>query len=264
MNLLTLALSRAVPLLLLASASLVLARLVHDLVSRKSPAMGLAAFAAVLGLGVAALAPFSLRASCVVRGSAAFEHARWSAASRAFSDLEAAGGKLGPRLGYEYGAALMNQRRFAEAERVLLGTVERRPGARTVAVSPRTVIALGVCRYHARRLDAAEKTFAAVQAPELAYLRSYFLGRIAELRGDRAAALRGYDAALSGLPAFLPAAFQLVRLRLAEGDGGGAAAALARVPPRAFERDEGFRALAAHVESRTAPEAREFFVVFED
>jgi tetratricopeptide (TPR) repeat protein len=228
MTVFSLALSRLVPLLFVASAVLVAGRFLYDRYRGSRPWFARALFAAVLGLGALGGTPYVLRSSLLVWAEARFEAQDWTGADRAFSLYGRLGGRMGPKRCADWAYALMNLRAWTQAEAVLLSGIERgdRGGGR-VKIAPNSLYLLGVCRYFDGRFDAAERTLAAV-GPGPFFLRHYLLGRLAERRGDVARAGDEYRQALGANPAMFPAVYQAARVALAAGDADAARALVDR------------------------------------
>jgi len=225
MTVFSLALSRLVPLLFVASAVLVAGRFLFERYRGSRKWLARALFAAVLGVGVLGGTPYVLRSSLLVSAEARFEMQDWRGADRAFSLYARLGGSLGPKRCTDWASALMNLRAWPQAEAVLLSGVERKGGSARIA--PNSLYLLGVCRYFDGRFDAAERTLEAVGSGPY-FLRPYLLGRLAERRGDVARARDAYRQALAANPQMFPAVYQAARLALAGADSAAASALLDR------------------------------------
>jgi hypothetical protein len=234
MQLYTMALSRLVPLLFLASAFLIAGRFVHDRARERHPALARWLFGAVLLSGALVAAPFVLRAVALLSAERAFQARAWSVAAERFGTYAALRGEAKGTEGYRWALALMNSGRYPEAEGVLVRSFPRRSGG-TVPIQPDRVLALAVCRYYSGRHELAKRTLLALP-PGVSAVRDYLLGRIAETDGSRDASLAAYREALRREPGFYPALYQLVRLLVLEDRPAEAAAALAE-----FERKAGPR-----------------------
>ena len=116
----------------------------------------------------------------------------------------------------------MQLHRWKAAEAVLATGVEQRPGG--VVAIPQYLMMLGICRYYLGDDAAAERDLASVRNSVDTPLLPYYLGRIAERRGNALAACRLYDDTLRRQPGFLPAAYQAARVRWRTGDMAGARA----------------------------------------
>jgi tetratricopeptide (TPR) repeat protein len=234
MTVFSLALSRLVPLLFVASAVLVAGRFLYERYRGARPWLARVLFAAILGLGVLGGTPYVLRSTLLVAAETRFEMQDWTGADREFALYARLGGRLGPKRGADWASALMNLRAWPQAEAVLLSGVERGDlrqrgggGGAGAKIAPNSLYLLGVCRYFDGRFDAAERTLAAVGAGPF-FLRQYLLGRLAERRGDLARARDAYRQALAANPALFPAVYQAARLALAGGDPAAASALLDR------------------------------------
>jgi tetratricopeptide (TPR) repeat protein len=239
MSLFTLGLSRLVPLLFAASAVLVLGRLAYDRLLPRHARAARAAFALILLAGAAAAVPWVRRGSALVSAERAFERAEWDVAADRYAAYARLRGSALGRAGSRRALALMNLRRWAEAEAAFLESFPRRSTA-TVRATPNDVLSLGLCRYYTGRFDAAERTMRAL-APGLSPVRDYVLGRILERRGEPAGAISAFRASLGQSPCFYPSLYHLVRALRAAGRGMEAAAALDAFCPgggtQARERD---------------------------
>lgn len=257
----SLALSRLVPLLLWVSALLVAGRTVHDWLERRNRVAARASFAAILAGGIALVSPFGLRSAFLVGALDAHLEGRWSDAIRRWSAYAELGGRPSARTRQRWAESLIAQRRYRDAEALLLGGLIPNASG-TVRTLPEVIFTLGVCRYYSGRWPEAERTFRAVDSEPSRYLRDYFLGRIAERRGDRAAAWASYAASLAADPAFFPALYQSVRLALESGDANAARRKIEESRARIRPRDAaGLASLGDAVEGRSAPPENHEFIV---
>ncbi len=257
----SLALSRLVPLLLWVSALLVAGRTVHDWLERRNRIAAMASFAVIVAGGIALASPFGLRSAFLVGALDAHLEGRWSDATRRWSTYSELGGRPSVRTRQRWAESLIAQRRYRDAEAVLLEGLN--PNARgTVRTSPEVVFTLGVCRYYSGRWPEAERTLRAVDSEPTRYVRDYFLGRIAELRGDRVAARAFYTASLTADPAYFPALYQFVRLALESGDSNAARRKIEESRALIRPRDAaGIASLGDAVEGRSAPLENHEFIV---
>lgn len=225
MFVLTLAISRAVPLLLLFSALLVVGRFLYDRYRVWRPAVARALFAAVLLLGLLGAAPFVLRSGTLVAAELFLSLGRWERAESLFATSHRLGFSASGILGQDWAETRMNLERWRGAEEVLLLGVERR-GEEWIA-TPNTIYLLGICRYYQGRFEAAAQTLGALEDSPFFFLKPYFLGRVAERRGDPEEALGLYRRALELKPDLVAALYQSVRLLVARGERERAAALVA-------------------------------------
>ena len=232
MFVLTLAISRAVPLLLLFSALLVVGRFLHDRYRGWRPAVARGLFAAVLVLGVLGAGPFMLRSAALVAAEFWLSLGRWERAESRFAASHRLGFDAAGILGQNWAETRMNLGRWRGAEEVLLLGVERE-GDHWVA-TPNTIYLLGICRYYQDRLEPAARTLEAVEDSSFFFLKPYFLGRVAERLGDPDEALGRYRQALALKPDLLAALYQSVRLLTTRGELEEAAVLMA-----AFRRGQG-------------------------
>jgi tetratricopeptide (TPR) repeat protein len=220
MFVLTVAVSRAVPLLFLFSALLVVGRFLYDRYRPANPTAATAVFLAVPLLGVLGAGPYILRSGALVAAELSVSLEKWENVDRFYELHYRLGGRPALRLHYNWVSALMNLERWPDAEEKLLFTV-RTEGDRAIA-APQTIYLLGVARYYQGRFPAAAKTLSAVADGEAFFLKPYLLGRIAEHEGRSDDALLLYERCVALRPDFLGALYQAVRLRLDRGDAAGA------------------------------------------
>ncbi len=260
MLLLTTAVSRLVPLLFVSSALLVAGRFLHNRYAPAHRLLGRSVLAAVLVVGLIFLFPYTARSAALVVSQYAYLRRDWERVDRLFSFYRRLGGREGEAMAGSWAAALMNLRKWREAEAVLISTT-RRIGSH-VQATPYTVLLLGICRYYDGRLGWAEKTLRAVPDSSDNYLRDYFLGRLAELRSDVPEAIASYERCLDKAGNLFPAVYQLVRLRLLREENDKAAEALSRFPGFQSDSHAGMRELAEAVAGgRPVPPPREFVIV---
>lgn len=217
MFVLVLTVSRVVPLLFMWSAVLVAGRLLHD---RYRPARPLAArgvFAGVLVLGLVGTTPWVLRSGALVAAEFWVSLGRWERADAAFELHQRLGGRPSRPLAHDWAVSRLNLGRWRGAEEVLLGTVSEAEEGGWLA-TPNTVYLLGVCRYYQGRWQAAERSLRAVEDSPVFFLRGYYLGRLAERRGEPEAAMELYRRCLELKPNLLAPRYQLVRLLLERGE----------------------------------------------
>lgn len=263
MQLFELGLSRLVPLLFAVSGVLIVGRLAYDRLRPHHAAAARGAFALILLAGAAAVVPHVRRAATLVSAEYAFWRADWPAAASRYSSYARLRGSSLGHAGARRAIALMNLRRYADAETAFLASF---PWAErgSVRATPKDVLSLGLCRYYMGRLDAAERTVRAV-SPGASPIRDYVLGRILERRGDTAAALAAFRASLAVSPCFYPGLYQLVRDLRREGRETEAQAALESFCRAGAPRDRAQQtALAPELEGTGIPPEREFYFVQED
>jgi len=263
MQLFTLGLSRLVPLLFAVSLVLIVGRLAYDRLRRRHARAARGAFALILLAGGAAMAPYGWRAATLVSAEYAFGRADWPAADRFYSSYARLAGSSRGRAGSQWGIALMNLKRYADAEAAFLASF---PPARrgSFRASPKDVLSLGLCRYYTGRLDAAERTVRAV-SPRVSPVRDYVLGRISDRRGDAGAAVAAFQASLAAAPCFYPALYQLVRSLREAGRETEARAALDSFCPSGARDGRAQRAaLAPELEGNGIPPEREFDFVLKN
>lgn len=262
MQLLTLGLSRIVPLLFAASFVLIAGRLAYDRLSPRRAAAGRGAFALVVLAGAAALTPYVGRAATLVSAEYAFSRADWAAAASRYSSYARLRGSSLGRAGARQALALMNLGRYADAEAAFLASFPRASHG-TLRISPKDVLSLGLCRYYTGRLDAAERTLRAV-SPGVSPIRDYVLGQILDRRGEAEAATAALRASLVTAPCFYPALYQLVRVLRRDGREAEARAALERFCPAGGQRGPTPPAPPLRLDGPQIPPEREFHFVQED
>jgi tetratricopeptide (TPR) repeat protein len=263
MQLFTLGLSYLVPLLFAASGILIVGRLTFDRLRLRNAAAARGAFALIFLAGAAAAAPYVRRAATLVSAEHAFGRADWlTAADRYASYARLRGSSVG-RAGARRALALMNLRRYADAEAAFLASFPRVERG-TFRARPNEVLSLGLCRYYTGRLDAAERTVRAV-SPGVSPIRDYVLGRILDRRGDANAAVAAFQTSLAAAPCFYPALYQLVRVLRREGRETEAHAALESFcPPGTRQNRAQLASLAPRPEGQGIPPEKEFYFVQED
>jgi tetratricopeptide (TPR) repeat protein len=263
MQVLTLGLSRLVPLLFAASGVLIVGRITYDRLRPRHDAAARGAFALILLASGAAMAPYVRRAATLVSAEHAFWRADWPAAADRYASYARLRGSSAGRAGARRALALMNLGRYADAETAFLASFPRAQRG-TFQASPNEVLSLGLCRYYLGRLDAAELTVRAV-SPRVSPIRDYVLGRILDRRGDANLALAAFQASLSAAPCFYPALYQRVRILRREGREADAHAALDSFCPAGTQRDrEQLALLAPRPEGQGIPPEMEFYFVQED
>lgn len=217
MLVLTIAVSRLVPLLFLTSFFLVAGRFLYDRFSASNRWLGSSLFICMLILGAIAAAPSTLRAYAVTMAETSYLRHDWESADRYFTWYAQLKGKCGDTLSRDWVQAVMNRKKWRVAEAILLAGMTRH-GERVSAL-PENVMLLGICRYYGGNYFLAERTLLKLsQGMPQDYLKNYFLGRIAEKRGDSQAARAHYEDSLKESPVFFPAVYQAIRAQILLGD----------------------------------------------
>jgi tetratricopeptide (TPR) repeat protein len=257
LNAFTLVVSRLVILLLVLSLVLVAGRFLYDRMRPRSPRLAALVFASLVVLGfLAAALPVAAGAARAVAENA-YRRGRWERAARwYYVDWRLGGGKDLVALP-NWGTALMQLHRWKAAEQVLRSAVEERPGG--VVAIPQHVLLVGICRYYLGADAAADRDLRSIRAAVPTPVVPYYLGRIAERRGDPAAAAANYAESLRQQPTFFPAAYQQARLLSISGDSAGARE-VAEELRRRSPGDPDAAGLRAELDAG-APPPREFLVV---
>lgn len=263
MNTYVLAISRLTPTILWISFFLIAARYLYNLLRARGYAIGgRAAFVVVLLIGTLTTFVFLWRLEMLVSASLALRHEDWPRVDTEYRRYEASGGHINAPMSIDWANALLQQRRFRDAEEVLFEGAGGR--ANNVHFSRDAVLLVGECWYYEGRFREAEGAFRAAAGATNEFLRNYFLGRIAERRGDVVTARQMEDAALRIEPSFFPAFYASTRLALLAGERELALQRLhdfqSRFPTAA--RNPLFAPLMAAAEGRgPVPQDVEFFVV---
>ena len=208
MDVFVLIISRLVPMLLIASATLVLARVAFDVVAPRHRRAAFAVFILIGALGAVWLLPWIIRLQLMVTAARANRRGDWRMVDAALSELRERGGHEDGSMTRDWIAAALNLGANAKAEALILEHVRPSRG-RVVVAEPQEVLMLGVARYRAGRFAEAQRTLLAVPDAKRTdvFLRDYYLGRIAEMRGDCAAAIQRFTASLAAQPRFYPAQY---------------------------------------------------------
>jgi hypothetical protein len=219
-------------------------------------------FAAVVLIGAAVTFVFVWRLELLVSASLDDRHGDWRGVDEAYRRYLTTGATIDSPMTIQWASALIRERRFADAERVLF---DGAGGAKDNARFTRNaVLLIAECWYYEGRDREAEGAFRAAAGASDDFLRSYFLGRIAEHRGDFARARALEETALRMQPEFFPALYCSTRLALLAGDDAVAQRRLndyaARFPVSA--RNPLFAPLLAAAQRRgPIPPNVEFFIV---
>ena len=204
MNLYVLLISRLTPIILWISACLVAGRFVYDaLVRAGKKAAGQRLFAGVLAIGALTSTAVFVPTALLLWAGYSYREGNWRSVDAAYRRYASPGRRTSLESSYEWADALMHERRFADAERVLLSSAEKRNGK--IVMRRETVLRIGQCLYYEGRYEQAENALRVASGTTDDYLRSYFLGRIAEKRGMPDAARAMYGRSLSVAPHFFPA-----------------------------------------------------------
>lgn len=222
MLVLMLAVSRLVPVLLLASVFLVAGRFLFDRYSEQNRALGRVLLVLVILTGSVVLTPFVVRAVSVTCAEAFYLDGKWQLADRFFTLHAKWKGKAQGVLVRDWAGALMSLKHWRKAEYVISTTFKFKGDK--IEAEPRLVLLMGICRYYDKNLELAERTFRALTDPQSAdnYLRDYFLARLMQKTKREDDALELFAASLGRSPGFLPSLYHLVRLQVLAGDKGSA------------------------------------------
>lgn len=257
MNAFTLVVSRFVILLLVLSLVLVVGRFLYDRLRSRSPRVAAAVFTSLVTLGFLSTALPVIVGVARAAAEHAYRNARWEPAVRwYYLDWRMGGGRDLVALP-NWAGALMQLHRWKAAETVLSIGIEDRPGG--VVAIPQYVLMLGICRYWLGEDAAAERDLASVSGSVDTPLIPYYLGRLADRRGDAGAAVAFYRAAIARQPTFFPAVYEGARSLWRSGDSVGARALADDFSRRVPDDPEG-SALAASLGAE-GPREREFLLV---
>jgi hypothetical protein len=212
MDVFVLIISRVVPMLFIASLTLVLARVSFDIVAKRNRGAAFAVFALIGVLGALLLVPGIIRLRLMASAAGAYKRGEWRTVDAALSELRERGGREDRSLTKAWINAELNLGANAKAEALILEHLRPAAGHK-VAAEPQEILMLGVARYRAGRFGDAQRTLLAVPNAKNTdlFLRDYYLGRLAEMRGDCPAAKRRFSASLAAQPKFYPAQHHLIR-----------------------------------------------------
>jgi len=262
-QLISLAVSRLVPLMLITTLVLVAARIVADRAASGERTNRLI-FGSLLVLGLLLQGPFALRSLALFETERAMERGDGPGALRWMESYRRLGGTPGAWRTSRWLGFLVNQRLWAASRDLALERLAD-PSAPGVRQASNLRINLGIARYYLGETASAEAALreATDPDPRYVYLALYFEGRLAERRGDLRAAVDAYAASLVKDPAFRPALYQLVRLLAATSGSEAARAALSQVlgAAPASGHDPLVDALKAHLAAGTVPPVKEFELV---
>jgi tetratricopeptide (TPR) repeat protein len=256
MTLLVLVLSRLVPLMFLASLTLIGARYVFDILIERRPLLARCAAAGIVLFGVVAGTPSAARSLFLVGANWALPHEKYQLADLFFDRYDAWGGRRSQAFVQQWAYSRMNLGQWKEAEEVL--EISDDPNA------PQTRLMIGICQYYAHD-PAAASTLQSV--PPLSNtqlcIREYLLGRLAEVAGRRDEALGLYWRSVAFDRNFFPAVYHGVRLLLAAGNRAAAARVLDTFLHDfpAYARAEDVLTLKSAIASGTPPPDKEFVIV---
>jgi ATP/maltotriose-dependent transcriptional regulator MalT len=258
-EILSIAVGRLVPILFGLSFTLVAARVVADRVSRRER-MSWLVFVLVAFLGCLLVTPFAVRSAVLVDAEIAVrsgDPSRARARIEAYQDL---GGTLRWRRAARWSLFLVRFSYWKETERILSKVLDPSEGV-AEGIRADLWLVLGLSAYHLEDLARAENALLHVGKPraETVYLRDYILGRVLARRGTAQLAARAYESALERYPGFIPALYQLIRLRLQAGDLVGARQLATRLP-RGAGPSPVVDLLDASVAEGVPPPEREFIV----
>jgi tetratricopeptide (TPR) repeat protein len=255
--------SRLVPLLLVASAFLIVARVSRDSLERHGHAVGgRMTFLGIITAAALISAYVLVRVGCLTYASLAYVDEKWPNVDRGYRSYAALGGRPSAPMLHEWGVALMHGQRWREAASLFVRT--GRPTPRGPALDPDAVLLIGECLYHGGDFARAEQALTAARRAHNAFAREYYLGMLADRRGDAIASTGHFAAALANNPRFFPALYQLARLSVAHGDRDGVRAAMQRFAPLdpGATRSDAWRMLAASLAPNAPPPPRlEFYVL---
>lgn len=212
MDVFVLIVSRVVPMLFIASLTLVLGRVAFDIVAKRDRRAAFVVFVLIGALGAVWIVPGIVRLTLMASAARAYKRGDWRAVDVALGELRERGGREDKSLTRQWINAELNLGANDKAEGLILEHLRPQAG-RKVAAEPQEILLLGIARYRAGRPAQAERTLRAVpnaKGTDL-FLRDYYLGRLAEMRGDCAAARQRFAASLKAQPKFYPAQHHLER-----------------------------------------------------
>lgn len=256
MEIFVLGLSRLVPVMFLASLTLVGSRYLHDVLLRTRPHLARWGFAAVSLVGLLAGAPYLIRAALIVSAQTAVAHGRWIAADALFARYDRMNGSWSEKSLRDWAFVRMNAGDWRGAEEIL--RIDEAPSAQVRILA-------GLCRYNSGDVAGAAAVLRTVPndtGAQLA-LRDYLLGRIAQRSGSPAAALRFYERSAAAEPTFLPSIYHGARLLMLHGREPQAAAIVSRFLQRfpMYANNADVAALREAIARHGAPPEKEFVIV---
>jgi tetratricopeptide (TPR) repeat protein len=262
-ELVSLVVSRIVPLMLITTVVLVVARFVADRIA-SGEATNRAIFGGLLVLGLLLQVPFAFRSLALLQTERAILRGDAGDARIWLAKFRQLGGTLGPWRASRWMGFLVRERLWADARAFAVDLLGDSTSKSASYVSDLRV-SLAISCYYLGRSGEAEAALRAATSPhpEFVYLARYFEGRLAERRGDTHGAIEAYSNSLTGVAGFRPALYQLVRLLAASGRPDAARDALARVlaAAPASPKDPLVNTLRAHVAAGTVPPEKEFEIV---
>lgn len=251
--------SRLVPLLLVASACLIVARIVRDRLARRSNKAARAVFTAIV-TATAALAAFVLiQAGCLMmaRLTNRQDAATLDKWYRAYTAMH---GRITRDVAFDWAMALMVQRRWPEARTMLLRTGT--PSPKGLRYNADAVLLIAETFFYSGDQMRAEQALTVATRTTYPFVRFYLLGRVAAARGDTTRALDLYGRSLAVNRQFFPPFYHRERLLMSRGEfdrAGAEMEAMRRIVSTG--RNEQWLMLVQALSARRVPPNTEFYVV---
>ncbi|MCX6558404.1 MAG: hypothetical protein NTW95_13405 [Candidatus Aminicenantes bacterium] len=205
-----LAIFRFVVLLLSSSVFLLVGRFLYNRYRQRNLCVARCIFGAVLVTGTILIFPFFLRSVYIVSAEFNISISSWAKADYYFSLQDQIGGHLTAKLKNDWITSILNLQNYEKAELMLLQDMRLENGK--VQANTNLVYNLAICCYFLRKWSVAEITFNAVRNERKFLLCDYFLGKLAEKRGNNEQALGYYLNSLQSNPLFFPSLYHAVRV----------------------------------------------------
>jgi len=209
--------TRLVPLLLLLSVILIVARVIGD-------RAGKAAFAVIVAVAAVIAIAALLQTGAAVLSHEGFRTQHWERADSSYRAYSALHGSLSREMAYEWAVALMHGARWQQAIAMLERTGTQSP--RGLLLSSDTTLLIGECLYYSGDLRRGEVAIRVARRARRAEVRDYFLARIAERNAKQADAIALYASSIARNPRFYPAVYHHARMLVVTAAAPQAVAAL--------------------------------------
>ena len=245
--------TRLVPLLLLLSVLLIVARVLRD---RVGGAAGRAAFVMVIAIAALVACGVLLQTGTAVVAHETYSRRAWRSVDQSYRAYTILRGRVSRTMAYEWGIALMHGAQWTRATTMFERTGTSSP--RGLLLSSDVTLLIGECLYYSGDLNRAEVAIRVARRAARGEARDYFLGRIAERKGRTADAARLYAMSIAITPGFYPGVYHHARLLAASGEAAAAAAELDRF---AGVNDPTWREARSAAGRGTVPRDVEFYVL---